>query len=269
VDPRNRLVAADLEQRWNRKLEEAETLKQLLGRLDERTPPITPAQERRIRALGERFAEAWNHEDCPVELKKKILRSVIEEILVEEDASGESLRFLVHWKGGVHTRIEMPRAPVPQGRKTAAQDLEIIRKMADRYGDGEIARVLNKLGRRTGMGKRWSMQRVSRVRRQHAIVAHACTQPDSEILTLHGAARHCQVSPTTIKRLVAAGILPKEQVVPWAPWEIRRSDLDGEPVVSILMRLRKSGKLILAGGGFSHQTSLFPEMAQDCQGGVL
>ena len=58
--------------------------------------------------------------------------------------------FIVHWKGGVHTQFEMPRALVPRGRKTAADDVEVIRKMAARYGDDDIARVLNKLGRRTG-----------------------------------------------------------------------------------------------------------------------
>ena len=92
-----------------------------------------------------------------------IVRCVVEEIVVDEGESQDDLRFIVHWKGGVHTQFEMPRALIPQGRKTAADDVEVIRKMAYRYGDDEIARVLNKLGRRTGMGKRWSMQRVARM----------------------------------------------------------------------------------------------------------
>lgn len=257
VDPRNRLVAADLEERWNRKLEEVNSLKQTLERMEERRPLISAAQRQRVVSLGERFADVWNHDGCSVELKKKIVRSVVEEIVVDEGESQADLRFTVHWKGGVHTQFEMPRALVPRGRKTAADDVEVIRKMAARYGDDDIARVLNKLGRRTGMGKRWSMQRVARVRRQHSIAGRSRTEPDSEVLTLHTAAKYCGVSQTTIKRMVAADILPMTQVVPWAPWEIRRSDLDSRPIRDIVEHLRKTGKLVLSGGASEAQQSLF------------
>jgi hypothetical protein len=225
--------------------------------MQEKRPLISASQRRRILALGERFADVWNHEDCSVELKKKIIRSVVEEILVDEDESQKGLRFIVHWKGGVHTQFEMPRAVVPQGRKTAADDVEVIGKMAARYGDDEIARVLNKLGRRTGMGNRWSMQRVARVRRQYSIAGRSRTQPDPEILTQHTAATYCGVSQTTIKQLVAADILPMMQVVPWAPWEIHRSDLDSKPVRDIVEYLHQTGKLILTRGVSETQPSLF------------
>src|SRR5215813_9626863 len=52
---------------------------------------------------------------------------------------------------------------------TAVEDVELIRKMADRYGDGETARVLNRLNRRTGKGLYWSQSRVADVRRKHGI----------------------------------------------------------------------------------------------------
>jgi hypothetical protein len=263
VDPRHRLVAADLEQRWNSRLEQVNTLKATLARLDEQRAAITPAQRQRILRLGERFAEVWEHEQSSVEWKKKIVRTMVEEVLVEEGESPQTLRFIVHWKGGVHTQFEMPRALVPRGRKTAAGDVEVIAKMAPRYGDDDIARVLNRLGRRTGMDQRWSMQRVARVRRERAIAGRARTQPDPELLTLHTAAKHCGVSQTTIKRLVAAKLLPMTQVVPWAPWEIHRSDLDSPPVCEIVAHLRKTGKLVLARGTSENQPSLFKEKSHD------
>ncbi len=257
VDPRNRLVADDLEKRWNRKLEEVDSLNQAVGRMRETRQSISAAQRQRVLALGERFSDIWNHDDCSVKLKKKIIRSVVEEILVDEDASQSNLHFTVHWKGGAHTQFEMPRVLVPQGRKTASDDVEVMRKMAARYGDDDIARVLNRLGRRTGMGKRWSMERVARVRRQHSIAGRSRTQPDPEVLTMHTAAKHCGVSMTTIKRLVAADILPMTQVVPWAPWEICRSDLDSKPICDIVEHLHKTGKLLLTRGGSEPQRSLF------------
>ena len=54
----------------------------------------------------------------------------------------------------------------------------------------------------------------------------AARAPDPEVLSLQQAARYCKVSSTTIKRLVASGVLHRDQVAPWAPWEIKRADLD-------------------------------------------
>jgi DNA invertase Pin-like site-specific DNA recombinase len=263
VDPRNRLVAAELEQRWNCRLEEVSALKEALGRMQEQPPLLSAAERERILAFGERFAEVWEHEHCPVELKKKIVRTVVEEVLVEEGESNQELRFIVHWKGGVHTPFAMPRALVPRGRKTSADDVEVIARMAARYGDDDIARVLNKLGRRTGGDKRWNVQRVARVRGRYSIAGRSRTHPDPEVLTLHTAAKHCGVSQTTIKRLVAVKILPMAQVVPWAPWEIRRPDLDSEPVRGIIEYLRNTGKLVLARGASDNQRSLFKENLHD------
>ena len=48
-----------------------------------------------------------------------------------------------------------------------------------------------------------------------------------------------------------------QQVAPFAPWEIRRDDLESEPICSIIERLRATGELNLAGGPFGAQQSLF------------
>jgi hypothetical protein len=137
------------------------------------------------------------------------------------------------------------------------EDLEIIGRMAVRYGDGEIARVLAKLGRRTAKGKRWSEERVRWARREYSIASQRREKPDPEVVTPPQAAKYCGVSITTIKRLVASGLLKKEQVVPWAPWEIRRCDLDAEPIRRALKRLRETGRLEIGGDGLVAQAELF------------
>ena len=128
--------------------------------------------------------------------------------------------------------------------------------MAVRYGDEDIAGVLNQLGRRTGAGKRWNGTRVKTARRGRAIAGRRRTVPDPDVFSLARAARHCGVSPTTIKRLVASGLLRKEQAVPCAPWEIQRADLESEPVRTIIKRLRQTGKLVLPGGESPQQLDL-------------
>ena len=129
--------------------------------------------------------------------------------------------------------------------------------MAGRYGDDEIARVLNKLGRRTGKGKRWSQERVATARRNHGIAGQTRAAPDPEILSLGRAAKEFHVSDTTLKRLVASGLLTVAQVAPWAPWKIRRADLDADPIRGILERLRRTDELVLPGMESGAQPSLF------------
>lgn len=99
--------------------------------------------------------------------------------------------------------------------------------------------------------------RVADARCTYSISGHQRTVPDAEILTLGGAAKHCGVSQGTIMRLVHAGILKKEQIVPWAPWEIRRSDLDSPEVQRVLTRLRETGKSGLKGVHSEKQQMLF------------
>ena len=260
VDARNRLVAAELERRWNAKLEEVEQAKAKLAELQSQKRALTEEDEAQILELGENFERVWRDEGCAVELKKKIVRAAVEEVIVNLDDDKTTLRFIVHWKGGAHTRFEMPRPPTGAGRRTELEDIEIIRKMASRgYGDNEIARVLVNLDRKTAKGQSWNERRVKSVRNHYAIAGQKRTARDPEILTRNEAARHCGVSSVTIERLVCAGTLKREQVVPWAPWEIRRSDLDSEPVREALRRLRETGRLGLGGDDSAGQLSFFEE----------
>ena len=244
VDPRNRLVAAELEQRWNAKLEETERVRTIVAELDERRQPPSAEERVALVALGEGVADLWHHGACPIELKKQLARTVIEEVLADEAPPG-TLSFIVHWKGGSHTAFTMAKVGPKTVHRTADADLEVIRKMALRYGDADIARVLNKLGRRTGKGKPWSDVAVKTARRNHAIEGRDQTRPDPELLTLQAAARYTATSDTTIKKLVDAGVLPMRQVAPFAPWEIRRADLETEQVRAILGHLKRNGRLLI------------------------
>ena len=129
--------------------------------------------------------------------------------------------------------------------------------MARRYRDDQIARVLSKLGRRTGKGNRGTQPRVATVRRKYAIAPPYVADLDPDIVTLGKATEHTDVSDTTIKRLIAAHILAATQVAPYAPLEIRRTDLDSAPVAGILRRLKETGKLVLDGVRSGEQASLF------------
>jgi hypothetical protein len=263
VDARNRLVAGELERRWNEKLEEVETTKQRLSSLNEKRCSLSSDEEESIRLMGENFAESWHSDSCPPTLKKMIFRTTMEEIVVRADADKKTLEFTIHWKGGVHTQLSMERPRSAAETATPVEALEIIRRMAVRHGDDQIASVLNRLGHSTGKGKRWNQERVATARRNHSISGQKRALPDPDRVSLSEAARICGVSHRTIERLVEAGLLKREQATPRAPWEIRRTDLDAEPVRSIVERLLRTGKLILHGGSTDNQHSLFAENEGD------
>ena len=269
VDARNRLAASELERRWNEKLEEIEAVKKRLSSLDGKRYSLSPEEETRIRLMGENFAELWQSDHCTPALKKMIFRTVIEEIVVQTDADRKILEFVIHWKGGAHTRLVMDRPRSATETTTPMEALEIIRRMAIRHGDDQIASVLNRLGYSTGKGKRWNQTRVHTARRNHSISGQKRALPDLEWVSLNEAARICGVSHHTIERLVESGLLTREQATPRAPWRIRRADLEAEPVRSIVERLLRTGKLILRGECAEIQSPLFTENEGDGNAGIM
>src|ERR1700680_14231 len=199
--------------------------------------------------------------------QKMIFRTAMEEIVVRTDADKKTLEFTIHWKGGAHTQLTMERPRSATETATPVEALEIIRRMAVRHGDDQIASVLNRLGHSTGKGKRWNQDGVAAARRNHSIPGQKRALPDPDRVSLSEAARICGVSHWTIERLVDAGLLRRAQNTPRAPWEIRRGDLNAEPVRSIVERLLRTGKLMLHGGCADNQPPLFAENEGDDNAG--
>ena len=234
-------------------------VKQRLSSLDAQRYSLSTEEEIRIRSMGDHFAGVWQSDHCPPTLKKMIFRTTIEEIVVRADQDKKTLELVIHWKGGVHTQLTMERPRSATETATPMEALEIIRSMAVRYGDDQIASVLNRRGYSTGKGIRWNQTRVATARRNHSIAGQKRALPDPERVSLSQAARICGVSHRTIERLVEVGLLKREQVTPRAPWQIRRSDLDTEPIRRIIDCLHGTGKLILQGGRTEDQLALFTE----------
>ena len=211
-----------------------------------------------IMVRGRHFRVLWCSDACAMALKKKIIRILIKEIMVSLDDASQALTFIIHWHGGCHTTMSM-RKPLSGAvkYKTPAQDIDVIRKMAVRYSDGESARVLSKLGRTTARGKRWTQTRVAYTRKQYSIAAVAKDPLDPNILTLGQAVKYTGVSDTTLMKLIKKELLPCHQIVPYAPLEIRKADLEMEPVRSILDHLKETGVLAFEGVSLGCQQSLF------------
>ena len=126
--------------------------------------------------------------------------------------------------------------------------------MASRWSDEDIAATLNRMRLPTGQGKTWTAHRVGSIRRVRDIHAYRSAEKDGEWLTLTEAAQACGVTSHRIRRLIKAGVLPAEQVVPGAPHQIRASDLQTEQVVRAMGR--KGGPCHL---GPENQLPMFPD----------
>ena len=255
-DPNNRLVADTLEQRWNEKLAKVAELSGVLEVERTKHHTLTADDRQAILGLGRRFGEVWNDPRCDSRLKKRLIRAVIKEIIVDIDDAQQQLKFVVHWHGGVHTQLMLPRPlSAAKAHKTAEEDSALIERLAVRYSDAEIARVLSKQGRKTGKGNRWTQTSVALVRRKLGI--KPAPPRDPNLLNLLQAQRYLDVSDSTLLKLIEHQVLRATQLAPSAPFEINKADLDGEPVAGIIKGLKTTGRLILKGNPLDNQTDLF------------
>lgn len=225
VDPANRLVAAELESRWNLALQQVAEVENRLKQLDTVTPAMGEPERQRLMSLAEDLQTVWSHLQAPVELKKRILRTVLEEIVVDVDPTAHQIKFRVHWAGGVHTELSVRKNRTGSHRRATDEEVvALITELAIVCPDPEIASILNRLGRRTGTGKTWTEARVRAIRSYHKI--QVCNPDNPRAwMSLADTAKELAVSAGVVRRLIEEKVLPAKQVVPCAPWMIRQEDL--------------------------------------------
>jgi hypothetical protein len=241
ADPENRLVAAELENRWNMALVQVAELE---GRLDaecQAEPSLTESQRQQLATLGADLHALWNGASTPVELKKRVLRTVINEIVVDVDHESGHIEMKIHWAGGVHTPLRVRKNQSGQnGNATGADAVELIRKLATGWNDGHIASMLNRAGLLTGKGNNWNETRVKNLRRENAIPVFSKSQPRTW-KTMLEAARLLDVSNCVIRTMVRNKILPAKQIAKSAPWMIEDTDLE-LPAVRNYAKHARTGK---------------------------
>ncbi len=229
VEPENRLVGETLERRWNAALARVAELEHRLATLipTARPAPIDRAQ---LLALADDFPAVWRRPATDIPLKKRIVRLLVEEIVATATAEPPQVTLGMHWKGGKHTQLIVRKNRAGGHRYcTDRAVIDVVRDLAHSLSDGEIARILNRLGCRTGQQNSWTAARVASLRDGHQIPAVDRTA-SAKLLTIVDAATALGVSPMTIRRLITGKVLPATQPVPYAPWAIRREDLALEQV---------------------------------------
>ena len=155
VDPENRLVAAELERRWNQALTAEAQLEAELATLQQgRERPLADELKRELLAFARDLPVLWEDPRSLPEHKKRLLRIALKEIIVTSE--GEKIRLVLHWAGGDHTQVEFPKIRSGRHRYVTDDDLvEIVRRLARIEPDARIASILNRNRRHTARGQGW------------------------------------------------------------------------------------------------------------------
>jgi DNA invertase Pin-like site-specific DNA recombinase len=230
VDPDNRLVAAELEARWNSALDrvaELEARQQAQARL---TPTAVRIDRGTLESLATDLRAVWDAPTSEMRVKQRIARLLIQEIIADADEPTREIVLVIHWAGGRHSELRIPRPKPGEHRHRTGPDAEgVVRRMAGAWPDHEIAACLNRLGLRTGVGNTWTASRVLSLRKRLHLVDYdeAAAKP---MLTLYQAADRLGVGPWVVRQLIRRGRLEATQVVPCAPWQIDPAVLDTDAV---------------------------------------
>lgn len=227
VDPDNRLVAAELERRWNEALKHHNVIEDELRTLRAARPGELSAETRRgLLALGEELPALWHHAGSSMQLKKRIVRTLLREVIVS--LKGEKVCMVLHWQGGDHTEIEFLKPQHGQHRYGAPDNvIQLVRELARVQPDQGIVSILNRLGQRTGRGHTWTEGRVRVFRHDHDISPYVEGERLARgELTLDETAKMLKSSTETVRRLIASKSLAAHQACKGAPWIIKRADVE-------------------------------------------
>ena len=226
VEPENRQVARTLESRWNEAIERVRVLEQQCSELTGEQESVGAEEQGLLRHLAMDLPRLWNHECAPFDLKKRILRTVLKEIVVYVDKT--KLRVLIHWQGGQHSELSLRKRRAGEHRwTTSVETADLIRQLARRMTDKQIAAQLNRLGIKTSKGHTWTRIRVGNFRTIHEIPNYSPGEREARgELTLEEAATRLGVSYSTVQRMIQRRQLPAQQVCPSGPWTVRAEEVE-------------------------------------------
>jgi DNA invertase Pin-like site-specific DNA recombinase len=230
VEPENRLVAVKLETVWNEALKRVEKVKSRINQVQAVIQPLSPEEKESLLQLAEDLPKVWNAESTTAEMRKRILRTVLEEALVDVDSQRGQIVVDLHWIGGIHTRLEVRKNRTGQHRySTDFEVLDLVRQLATQVSDKAMVPILNKLGYKTGHGNPWTASRVCSLRNSHEIPSFDPEAPRS-FLTLQQTAEQLGICMQSARELIRKGIIAAHQIVAHAPWCVKTEEVEKEEV---------------------------------------
>ena len=255
ADPANRLVAGELEARWNRALAHMVEVEGKITAHGAATPAaiVDPAS---LGVLASNLQTVWSAPTTDARLKKRIVRTLIHEVVADIDDNASEIVLIVHWAGGTHSEMRLPKRRRGQRNSTSADIIEAVRRLVLIASDDLIAGILNRNGLKTGNGNRWTRERVTSMRSNYRIPVF---KPDEDgikpWLNLGNAAKLLKVAPKTLRLAAEAGEIEAIHPLSDGPWIFARSSLTTAAAQSISTRAQQNRRY--PAGSYPAQKNLF------------
>jgi hypothetical protein len=228
VEPENRLVARGLETAWESRLRDLAAAETELRRREQQRPSaISPKQLQAIQRLGSDIRQVWSATTTTDRDRKELLRTLLEEVVLNLKRAEGHAHLTLRWRGGAFTTLDVPVPRFrPMGPRTDEDTISLLRRLAALYPDEVIAGILNRQGRKTATGERFTANQVGSLRRYRGIPRYQppASPPNGELVSIRKAAQILGMNTSSIHRWLADGFIAGEQVTPGAPWQIRMND---------------------------------------------
>ena len=227
VEPENRLVARTLEAQWEQRLSELTAAQAELARQEQQRPEsLTDGQREHLRTLGQDLRRVWDAPTTTDRDRKELLNLLLEEVNIrlEKSDTQSTAHLVLRWRGGAIEELKVDLRVCRQPTiRTDERTIDLLRRLACHYDDAVIAGILNRQGRRTATGQRFTANHVGSLRRYRKIARYdpSTANKEGDLVTVQKAAEILGLAPSTIHRWLADGFIAGEQLTPGAPWRIR------------------------------------------------
>jgi DNA invertase Pin-like site-specific DNA recombinase len=231
VDPQKRHVARELEARWNTALERVSGIERRIKELAATSAAPPKIDRQRLLQLAHDLPAAWNASSADTRTKQRLIHILVQEVVCDLDNVTNEAVLLIHWTGGRHTEVRVPR--VKAGRYPSDMTptaVEALRKLAGHWPDRELAVSLNRMRCKTSNGETWTTVRVREMRERLGIAEYDSAKNNGQMISLMKAAERLGICMGSAKSLALKGILPATQIMPGSPWLVPIEALTSEAV---------------------------------------
>jgi len=202
-EPENRLVARNLEARWENRLialAEAETALAC----EHGAVPSLPAKAE-LEALTADVAALWHAPTTSGRDRKRLLRTLIADITLLPEPDLGKARVGIRWHTGATDELVVARRmTVTEFRRTDPAAIELARNLAH-LSNNELAEALNNAGYTTGAGRAFDNNAVASLRHYHRVPQPGLLEPGE--VTVADIARRCGISHGTVIGWIHRGSL--------------------------------------------------------------
>jgi hypothetical protein len=240
TDPENRLVADELERRWNEALRRLQDVEQRIDQHKQQLAAAVRPTREDFESLASDLETVWNSPSTDARLKKRVVRTLIHEVLADLDRDHGVLNLVIHWQGGTHTELQLRHRRRGQNNAQISKDVvDAVKVLARVCSDELIAGVLTRSGLQTGRGNRWTKERVASLRTYNEIPKYTTERRQAEgWMNLTQASEYLGISSRTLRIAVEQGEIQGEHPLAAGPWVFRRAVLDTEASTRLVARVR-------------------------------